>query len=86
MSDVDLSRLRDEIDALDEELVSVFVKRQETARKIGEIKKEKGLNITNSLREKEVIEHVRKLSGDRYADDTEKLYEAIFNLSKKNQE
>lgn len=81
-----LDELRKEIDALDRELVATFVKRQETARAIGEEKKKEGLEIFNPDREKKVLEHVREMAGEKYADDVEALYKEILVLSKKNQE
>lgn len=42
---------RDEIDAIDNELLSLFAKRFAVVKKVGEYKKEKGLPIVNKSRE-----------------------------------
>ena len=51
-----IDRLRKQIDEIDEEILTLIAKRMQKAKKIGEIKRTKGLKIKDSEREREVIE------------------------------
>ena len=46
-----LDDYREEIDRIDEQIIELFGRRMEVARRIGEYKKENGLNILDSARE-----------------------------------
>ena len=58
--DEELGSLRKEIDVLDKGILTLVEKRVETAKKIGTIKAEKGLQISDPAREKEVLDNVSK--------------------------
>jgi chorismate mutase len=60
--DEELKNLRKEIDVLDKGILALVEKRVETAQKIGAIKAEKGLQISDPAREKEVLDNVTKAS------------------------
>jgi chorismate mutase len=60
--DEELKSLRKEIDTLDKGILALVEKRVETAQKIGAIKAEKGLQISDPAREKEVLDNVSKAS------------------------
>ena len=51
-----IDRLRKQIDEIDEEILTLIAKRMQKAKKIGEIKRAKGLKIKDNEREREVIE------------------------------
>lgn len=53
---LDLNQLRDQIDALDSELVSILAKRSALTRKVGEFKSKTGLPIYVPSREAQLIE------------------------------
>lgn len=65
MNDPDwrMRTLRDRIDALDEQIVALLNERAACALEIGEIKRTVGMAIYQPGREKEVLEHVRRVSG-----------------------
>ena len=52
----ELTRLREEIDSIDKELVSIFERRMEVSARIGEVKRIMGSCILDAEREKEVLE------------------------------
>ena len=58
MSKKELSNLRNQINKLDEKLFSMIFKRMNIAKKIGEIKVQHNMEITNSDRENELIKHI----------------------------
>lgn len=65
MNDPDwrMRTLRARIDALDEQIVALLNERAACALEIGEIKRTVGMAIYQPGREKEVLEHVRRVSG-----------------------
>tara|TARA_B100000900_G_scaffold284188_1_gene243466 strand:- start:365 stop:637 length:273 start_codon:yes stop_codon:yes gene_type:complete len=86
MSKKELSNLRNEINKLDEKLFSIIFRRMNIAKKIGEIKVQYNIEITNSDRENELIKHISGLpdnSLDR--GDIESIYKLLFSISKKRQ-
>lgn len=78
----DLDGLRREIDAVDAELVALLNRRAGIARRIGDIKRERGSELYVPSREREVLEKVCRLNGGplpnhRIAD----IYRAIMTAS-----
>ena len=78
---LELLKVRSEIDSIDEELISLFIKRLECANKVAEIKKEYQLPVLNSTREQEIIEKVKSKSGD-LAEFTAEIFKDIMKVSK----
>ena len=80
-----LALFREEIDKIDNELVDLFSKRQETVLKIGKYKKDNNIPVVASNREQEVIDRLKARTDDRFKDDIDDLYKTIFDLSKRLQ-
>ena len=82
----DLEEYRRRIDAIDAQLVQLFLRRMEVTRKVGEYKKANGLPVLDSGREKQVIAAKTALTGDpaRKA-DVAALYESIMAISRRQQ-
>ena len=59
-----IDRLRKQIDEIDEEILTLIAKRMQKAKKIGEIKRTKGLKIKDSEREREVIEKWKRKANN----------------------
>lgn len=75
---------RDEIDRLDEQLVTLLNARSQCAIELGRIKRELGLAIYSPDREREVIAHVTSVNGgplDR--DAMRRLFERIIDESRR---
>jgi chorismate mutase/prephenate dehydratase len=53
-----LERLREEIDSLDQKMLSLLEKRQEVAVTIGQIKRSLGIEVFDPAREQEVLRHL----------------------------
>ena len=60
-----LEDLRANIDDIDARLVKLLAERMSTARKIGALKRKGLKQVQDGAREKEVIEHVRRLAKKR---------------------
>ncbi len=88
MSDTEtkLSAYRKDINEIDDKLVKLFIKRMETAGKIGSLKKEAGLPVLNVKREEEVKKRLTENVPEDYKESVDKLYDAIFSISREHQE
>ena len=87
MSKKELSNLRNQINKLDEKLFSMIFKRMNIAQKIGEIKVQHNMEITNSDREDELIKHILGLPDNSLdQDEIESIYKLFFSISKKRQD
>ena len=51
----DLGGYREEIDRIDKQIISLLSRRQEVAMAVGEIKKDRGLEIFDPAREEEIM-------------------------------
>lgn len=77
----ELDNLRKEIDAIDEELVRLFDKRLAAAKKISKFKKDHKIAITQSGRQKEVLERIALLAADPLLKmSLPAIYKNIFEL------
>lgn len=81
-----LSVYRNDINAIDDELVKLFIKRMDTAGKIGAYKKQAGLPVLNVKREEEVKERLLAEVPDELKTSISRLYDAIFQISRDYQE
>ena len=85
-TDLQLQALRKDINAIDDELVKLFIQRRETAGKIGSLKKEAGLPVLNVKREDEVKERLTADVPEVYKESVKNLYDSIFSISRDYQE
>ena len=87
MSKKKLSILRNHINELDEKIFSMIYKRMNIAKKIGKIKVQHNMEITNNDRENELIKHILGLP-DNILDqgEIESIYKLFFSISKKRQD
>mgnify|MGYP001420088147 CR=1 FL=1 len=87
MSKKELSILRKEIDELDERLFSLIFERMNIAKKIGKVKTQHEIGITNSERENELIKNIQSLPDNCLnQDEIESIYKLFFFISKKRQD
>lgn len=61
-----MQKLRDELDATDEQIATLIGKRLQIARQIGEIKSSRQASIIDQTREEEVVKHWKEL-GAKYS-------------------
>lgn len=83
---MDISMLRDGIDAIDQQLTRLFLQRMTLSAQIGAYKKEQGLPIHVPQREKEILDNLSQNSPKELAGYVTRLYEEIFVLSREYQE
>ena len=82
---MDLSELRTQIDAIDEELVKLFCARMEVSARVADYKKANNLPIYVPAREREILQDVAKKAGPEMANYTRVLYSMLFELSRSYQ-
>lgn len=82
---MDLNQLRQEIDAIDRQLVELFVRRMDVCARIGDYKKENGLPILSPIREREKLTEVMAQAGPEMASYVRALYPLLFELSRSYQ-
>lgn len=78
---MDISEIRKEIDAIDDELVRLFEKRMHTAAAIAEYKRANGMAVSDRGRERQVINKVTSKVSPEFSDYTKVLYQTIFDVS-----
>ena len=76
-----LSSLRNQIDNIDSKILELFLERIDVCREIAKIKKSNSIPIENKKREKEILEHIKSLSGDNFS-YSEDLFKKIFEICK----
>lgn len=82
---MELNEYRNQIDAVDEQLVNLFVQRMNLSAKIADYKKEHNLPIYVPGREREKLQNVAELAGVEMDNYTRVLYSMLFELSRSYQ-
>ena len=79
---MELNELRNEINQIDDEILSLFLRRMEVAGQVADYKRENNLPIYQPQREREILETIEQKAGPvlgRYARD---LFAKLMELSK----
>ena len=79
---MELKDYRLAIDALDQELTALFLRRMELAGQIGDYKRERGLSILDASREEEKLESVSAMTEEAERPSIRELYSAIFRITR----
>ncbi len=79
---MNLGDCRKEIDSIDRELVELFTKRMNVAKEVAAYKKETGMAVYDSERERKLLEKVEENAGEEYGDYARRLYGSILDLSR----
>lgn len=83
----DLSRLREEIDAVDNEIVRLLEQRMVLSKKVGEYKDANGIPILDRKREDEVVQsRVRMLSDPSFSEAVKEIFRLVMRYSRRHQE
>ncbi len=81
-----LNKMREKINLIDQELLTLLNQRLRSALEIGKIKKEMGKKIYDPMREGEVLERLRRKNrGPLKEDGLKKIFMAIMKVSRKSQ-
>ncbi|MBE7092470.1 MAG: chorismate mutase [Clostridiales bacterium] len=74
--------LRNKIDAIDDELVSLLKERLSVASEIAKYKMENGLNVLDKTRERELINKVTEKAGTEYESETRAFFNDLMGISR----
>lgn len=82
---MELKELRNQIDEIDDQLVTLFAKRMNIAAAIGDYKKANNLPVFVPAREREKLKDVGEKAGPEMSNYTRVLYSMLFELSRSYQ-
>ena len=82
---MDLEALRTEIDAIDDEMLELFLKRMDVSARIADYKKENNIPTLRKGREREILKKVSDRSGPELAGYSRMLFGSLMDLSKSYQ-
>ncbi len=81
----DLAELRSEIDAINDEMLQLFLRRMEVSGDIAAYKKEHDLPVLNADREQEILDAVSEKAGDM-APYARRFFTSLMELSRAYQD
>ena len=82
---MDLNELRNEINSIDEEILSLFLRRMDITSQVADYKKAHDLPIYQPQREREILKTVAEKAGDEMGGYARVLFSMLMELSKSNQ-
>ncbi len=82
---MDMEKLRNEIDEIDDSLVKLFEKRMQSTAQLAKYKKEHSVPVSDRTREREIIYRMSGKVTPELAGYTKSLYNTLFDLSKSYQ-
>jgi chorismate mutase/prephenate dehydratase len=83
--DMDLQKLRGEIDAIDTQMTDLFVRRMGLCAEVARYKKENGMAVVHQGREREILSRISALAGDELDSYARILFSTLFDLSRSYQ-
>ncbi len=83
---MDLTKLREEINETDEQIVELFKKRMAIAAGVAEYKKEHGLPVLDAARERALLERISEMAGEEFDGYARTLYHTMMDVSKAYQQ
>ena len=82
---MELKDIRKEIDAVDEEMVKLFVRRMKAADAVADAKRGSGRPVFDPAREREILARVSKSVGPTMEDEARLLFSTLMSLSRGRQ-
>ncbi len=82
---MELNELRQQIDEIDRELVSLFIRRMNCSAGVAEYKREHGLPVLDASRERALLNKISEISGSEFEEYSRTLYSTILSLSRSYQ-
>ncbi len=78
----DISMLREEINAIDSEMVELFKKRMGIAASVAEYKKEHSLPVLDAARERALLARISDMAGEEFEAYARTLYHTMLDVSR----
>ncbi len=80
--ELDLSKLREEINSVDREMVELFKKRMNITASVAEYKKENALPVLDAARERALLCRVSDMAGEEFDGYARTLYHTMLDVSR----
>ncbi len=80
--ELDLNKLREEINAVDHEMVELFKRRMNIAASVAEYKKENGLPVLDAARERALLCRISDMAGEELDGYARTLYHTMLDVSR----
>lgn len=81
----ELQNLRQDIDAIDRQMVELFRRRMDVTARVGDYKRERGIPVLDQERERQVLQNKGELAGEALRPAVVTLYQTIMALSRRQQ-
>ena len=78
----ELNGIREQLDGIDDELIQLFARRMRLVSQVAAYKKEKGLPILDTGRERQIINRVSLAAGEDLEHYAKLLYQTLFSVSR----
>lgn len=82
---MNLEVMRDKIDAVDQQLVALFLQRMQLSSDVASYKREQGLPVLDAERERALLTRIGSYAGEENSDYARSLYETILTVSRSRQ-
>jgi len=80
--ELDINKLREEINEIDREMVDLFKKRMKVATSVAEYKKERGLPVLDAARERALLGKISDMAGEELDGYARTLYHTMLDVSR----
>ena len=80
--ELNLQDIRVSLDAIDDQMVALFTRRMDLVTQVAAYKKEQGLPILDTGRERSILNRVSLAAGEDLEHYVKLLYETVFNVSR----
>lgn len=80
--ELDLNKLREEINEIDREIVDNFKKRMDVAARVAQYKKERDLPVLDAARERALLTRISDMAGEEFEGYARTLYHTMLDVSK----
>ena len=80
--ELDINKLREEINEIDREMVDLFKKRMKVAASVAEYKKERGLPVLDAARERALLGKISDMAGEELDGYARTLYHTMLDVSR----
>ena len=85
METLNLDKLRNQLDEIDQQILQLFRRRMETVQAVAAYKKAKGLPVFQGQREREILNRAAEQAGPELEDAAHILYATLLDLSRSSQ-
>lgn len=80
--ELDINKLREEINAIDAQMVDLFKQRMQVAASVAQYKKERGLPVLDAARERALLGKISDMAGEELDGYARTLYHTMLDVSR----